>query len=68
MGKTDFQPDEVTPDETAPVVEPVVVEPKAQEEPVAEAPVVEQCGGCQGSGLKNQFTLCPSCLGTGKQL
>lgn len=56
-----------------PVAPEVPSEPIAPQQPAAEpvAPKKEDrsafnCPSCGGEGLKDQFTLCPQCNGTGK--
>ena len=65
----------VAPMEDAPAVvtEPALEESAAPtEEPVIEDPIVKNeaidgvCEPCQGTGLKDQSTICPQCNGTGK--
>ncbi len=55
-----------------PVSEQVDVAPMHQdvEQSAPEAPAVAvkpgDCGACNGEGLKDQSTICPSCNGSGK--
>ncbi len=41
------------------------IEQSAPEAPTTEAKAGD-CGDCNGTGLKDQSTICPSCGGTGK--
>lgn len=65
-GEVPAQPNPIDHEDVPGTNEEAVEQPQAESAPVAQKDPSFNCTECKGEGLKDQYTVCPQCKGTGK--